>query len=100
MEKDIKKFIDYSDGGILSKEIIKTEKSDITLFCMAKNTAISDHTSTKEGFVYVVEGKGIFVLDEKEIEMREGVFISLEKNIIHSLKAEEDTSFILFLINN
>lgn len=86
--------INYSEGGILSKEI----KSGITLFSMAKGTKISEHTSTKEGFVYVVEGSGVFNLNGEEIEMKEGIFIFLERNVIHSLKAEEDTSFILSLI--
>ncbi|MBU1202199.1 MAG: cupin domain-containing protein [Nanoarchaeota archaeon] len=97
---DVKKLIDYSKGGILSKEIIRKENLDVTLFCMAKGTSISEHTSTKEGFVYVLEGKGVFRLEGKDIIMKEGVLINLEKNAKHSLKAENDTSFILSLWKN
>ena len=64
---------------------------------MAKGTEISEHTSTKEGFVYVVEGKGTFNLEGKKITMLPGVFIFMKKSVVHSLKAVENTSFILSL---
>ena len=89
--------IEYPEEGILSKEIIKNEKTEATLFCMAKNTEISEHTSTKEGFVYVMGGKGDFNLEGKNIEMVPGVFIYMKKNARHSLRAEENTSFLLVL---
>ena len=98
--KKINKLIEYPKKGILSKDILKRDKFDVALFCMAQGTQISDHTSTKQGFVYVIEGKGTFNLKGKEITMLPGVFIYIEENAIHSLKAEENTSFILTLINS
>ena len=100
MEKNIKKLIEYPKEGIISKSIVKTDNINITLFCMAKNTDISEHTSIKSGFVYIIEGKGIFNLEGKNIEMSEGKFIFLKENAVHSLKAEENTSFILSLNSN
>jgi quercetin dioxygenase-like cupin family protein len=100
MDKIIFDLITYSDGGILSKTVEKTEKMDVTLFCMAKGTEISEHTSRKQGFVYVVEGDGIFNLEGKEIKMLPGTFIYMTENAIHWLKAKENTSFILALYNN
>lgn len=100
MDKKIKDLIEYPQKGILSKDILKTDKLNITLFCMAKETEISEHTSTKPGFVYVVEGGGIFNLEKKDIAMSPGVFIYLKENAIHSLKANENTSFLLVLTSN
>ena len=64
---------------------------------MAKGTEISEHTSTKEGTVYVIEGEGIFNLEGKDIDMKPGIFIFMKSNAVHSLKAKENTSFILSL---
>ncbi len=94
--KNVKDLIEYSEKGILSKDVNK-KGIDMSLFCMAKGTDISDHTSTKAGFVYVIEGKGIFNLKGEDIELSEGVFIHIEANEVHSLKAEENLSFILGL---
>ncbi len=64
---------------------------------MHAGTEMSEHTSTKQGFVYVLEGKGIFVLKGEEIPMKKGVLVHLEKKAIHALKADKNTSFILYL---
>ena len=90
--------LDYTEGGIVSK-VLLTGKQNVTLFCMGAGTEISSHTSTKEGFVYVLEGKGVFNLEGKDIEMVSGVLIEMGANAVHSLKAEENTSFLLSLVN-
>ena len=95
--KDIKEMIDYSNGGIISKVIEKNDVGDVTLFSMSKETEISTHTSIKAGYVYVVEGDGIFNLEGEEIPMKSGVLIFMDANAKHSLSAKENTSFILIL---
>ena len=95
--KSIKELIKYPSEGILSKEVLNSDKSDVTLFCMASGTEIGEHTSTKSGFVYVVDGKGLFNFGGEDIEMAAGVFIPMAENAVHSLKAEENTSFLLVL---
>jgi len=95
--KDLKAMVEYPKQGIISKELIRSGKMNATLFCMAKGTEMSEHTSTKEGFVFVLEGDGIFNLEGKDIKMKPDVFIRLEKNARHSLKAIKNTSFILSL---
>jgi quercetin dioxygenase-like cupin family protein len=99
VNEKINELIEYSKKGILSKDITKNSKLNITLFCMAKGTGLSEHTSTKQGFVYVIEGDGIFNLEGKDIVMSPGAFIYMNENAVHSLKANEDTSFILTLTN-
>jgi quercetin dioxygenase-like cupin family protein len=66
---------------------------------MSSETQISEHTSNKQGYIYVIEGKGTFYLEREEIEMESGVIIHMNKNALHSLNAKENTSFILTLIN-
>ncbi len=98
MNKKIKEMIEYPKEGILSKEILKNDKADITLFCMARGTEIGEHTSTKQGIIYVLEGKGLFSLEGKDITMEQGVFIHMNENAVHSLNAKENTAFLLILI--
>tara|TARA_Y100000310_G_C20686953_1_gene819642 strand:- start:233 stop:532 length:300 start_codon:yes stop_codon:yes gene_type:complete len=99
MEKNLKEMIEYPAEGILSKEIVKQDGLDVGLFCMAAGTEMSDHTSVKKGYVHVLEGKGIFTLEGKEIVMESGMFIFMEAGAVHGLKSEEDTAFILTLID-
>ena len=95
--KNILDQIDYSEGGILSKVLFEEGKIETTLFCMAANTNITEHTSSKEGYVYVIEGKGIFNREGEEIVMEPGRIINMKKDAKHSLNAENNTSFLLIL---
>ena len=97
MNLNIKNLIKYPKKGILSEEIFKDEKLEVSLFCMAKNTEMSEHTSTKKAVVQVLEGNGIFNLEGKDIEMKDGIFIHMKENAKHSLKAIDNTSFLLWL---
>jgi len=100
MIENLKNLIEYPSMGILSKVIEKNQKMNITLFCMAAGTDISSHTSTKQGFVYVIEGDGVFTLEGNEISMEAGRYIYMDENAIHSIKAIGDTSFLLVLATN
>lgn len=95
--KNIFDLISYSEGGITSKVISKSARSEVTLFCMAKGTALSEHRASREGLIYILEGNGAFVLNNKKLRMKSGVLISMEKGAPHSLKVKENTSFLLIL---
>jgi len=97
MPKNILELIEYSQGGIVSKEVYKTDKNNVTLMCMSAGSEMSEHTSTREGIIYVLEGDGVFTLEGEEISMKAGTSILMKENAIHSLKAIENTSFILVL---
>lgn len=96
--KNLKELIEYPKEGIVSKLIVKNEKIDMTLFCMANGTNISEHTSTKQGVVHILEGEGSFNLEGSEIKLQEGVIIYMDKNARHSLSVVKDTSFLLTLV--
>jgi nitric oxide dioxygenase len=96
---ELDKLIEYPKSGILSKVLLKENKSEVTLFCMSKGSELGEHTSTKEGFVHVLEGEGTFTLKGKKIKMKKNILIHMGRNEIHSLKAKKNTSFLLTLIN-
>lgn len=101
MEKNwqnYKELIEYPRSGVLSKVLLKNDKTNITLFCMAQGTDIGEHTSTRPGLVLVVEGEGTFILGQESIRMVPGVMISMPANAVHALTAPANTSFLLFLL--
>ncbi len=95
--KNIRDVIDYPEGGVVSKVLSRNRTGDVTLFCMAAGTSISEHTASRDGFIYVVEGDGTFRLEGEDIPMKEGVMIFMAKDAKHSLDAKENTTFILLL---
>lgn len=95
--KNIQSLIHYTEGGIVSKVIFKDEHNNVTLFCMAAKTDMTEHTSTKEGTIYVIEGDGVFKLAGKDIKMLAGTIILMKKNAKHSITVNKNTTFLLVL---
>jgi len=89
--QDLEKMMEFPREGIFSKVLVKTNISNHTLFCMAKGSDMSEHTSTREAAVTVLKGR------RKKIKMKPGVFIFMPKNAPHSLSADEDLAILLSL---
>lgn len=94
---DLHKAIKFTKGGIVSTIIADGKKSEISLFCMAKGTAMSEHTSGREATVLVLKGKGTFNLAGKEIALAPGVLVFMPAKTRHSLAAKDNMAFLLYL---
>ncbi|MBD3248577.1 cupin domain-containing protein [Candidatus Woesearchaeota archaeon] len=95
--KDLEDEMQFPEKGIFSKVLVKADNYDYTLMCLSAGTEIDEHTSSKDGVVVVLKGKGRFNLEGEKIEMKQGVFISMPANSLHSLKAKENTAILICL---
>jgi quercetin dioxygenase-like cupin family protein len=89
--------IEYPESGVLSKVLLKDNSCQYTLFCLAAATEISEHTSTRNATVHVLEGEGILTLEGKDITLKPGVFAFMPANAPHALQAKENLAFLLTL---
>ena len=95
--KDLNELMQFPKEGIFSTVLAKSDKYNYTLMCLAAGTDIDEHTSTRDGVVQVLKGKGTFTLFDKEIKMEPGVFIFMPADATHKLKADEDLAILLLL---
>ncbi|MBD2564637.1 MULTISPECIES: cupin domain-containing protein [Nostoc] len=89
--------IEYPSAGVLSKVLLKDNACQYTLFCLAANTDISEHTSTRNATINVIEGRGLLTLSGENIILKPGVFVFMPANTPHALKAEDNLTFLLTL---
>lgn len=89
--------IEYPHAGVLSKILLKDQACQYTLFCLAANTEIAEHTSTRNATVNVVEGRGLLTLSGQDIALEPGIFVFMPANAPHALKAKEKLAFLLTL---
>ncbi|MEB3179899.1 MAG: cupin domain-containing protein [Nostocaceae cyanobacterium] len=89
--------IEYPHSGVISKILLKDNACQYTLFCLAANTEISEHTSTRNATINVIQGRGILTLSGEEITLEPGVFVFMPANAPHALNAEENLAFLLTL---
>ncbi|MGD1953087.1 MAG: cupin domain-containing protein [Leptolyngbyaceae cyanobacterium] len=88
---------EYPASGILSKVLWKSELCQYSLFCLAAATEISEHTSTRNATVHVLDGTGTLTLNGETISLSPGVFIFMAANAPHALEASSNLAFMLTL---
>ncbi|MEA5568240.1 cupin domain-containing protein [Anabaena sp. UHCC 0399] len=89
--------IEYPSAGILSKVIFQDKACQYTLFCLAANAEISEHTSTRNATINVLDGRGLLTLSGEKIALEAGVLVLMPANAPHALKAEANLAFLLTL---
>jgi len=92
--------IDYSDGGIVSKTVLKKQTGNISLFSFAKGEALSEHTAPFDAMIMVVDGSGEIIIGGKSFILKAGESIIMPANIAHAVNAVEKFKMVLTMIKS
>ena len=92
--------VEYSEGGIVSKTVLKKETGNISLFSFDRGEALSEHTAPFDAVLNVVEGKGEVVIGGKPFLLEAGQTIIMPANITHAVKAVEKFKMVLTMIKS
>jgi len=90
--------VDYQDGAVVSKEVIKKEKGTVTVFAFDKGQGLSEHTAAFDALVYICEGKAQVSIAGKVHPLKAGEAIIMPANKPHALKAVERFKMLLVMI--
>jgi quercetin dioxygenase-like cupin family protein len=94
------KSIEYSDGGIVSKSVLKRQTGNISLFSFAKGEALSEHTAPFDAMIQVVDGRGEVIIGGKPFTLEAGQCIIMPANITHAVNAIEKFKMVLTMIKS
>jgi quercetin dioxygenase-like cupin family protein len=92
--------IEYSDGGIVSKTVLKKQTGNISLFSFAKGEALSEHTAPFDAMIMVVDGRGEVIIGGKSFILKAGETIIMPANITHAVNAVEKFKMVLTMIRS
>ncbi len=90
--------VDYQDGSVVSKEIIKKEKGSVTLFAFDKGQGLSEHAAPFDALVYVFDGRAEINIAGKQYSLKTGETMIMPANKPHSLKAVDRFKMLLVMI--
>ncbi len=90
--------VDYQDGSVVSKELIKKEKGSVTLFAFDKGQGLSEHTAPFDALVYIFDGRAEITIAGKQYSLKAGETIIMPANKPHSLKAVDRFKMLLVMI--
>ena len=92
--------IEYSEGGIVSKTVLKKQTGNISLFSFDKGEALSEHTAPFDAMVQVIDGTGEIIIGKESFLLNTGDTIIMPANISHAVKAVEKFKMVLIMIRS
>ncbi|WP_085535289.1 cupin domain-containing protein [Massilibacteroides vaginae] len=90
--------IDYSKGGVISKQILKNAAGNITLFSFDEGQGLTEHTAPFDAMVQVLEGEVEIRIGGKPNLLKQGETIIMPANIPHALQAVKPFKMLLTMI--
>ena len=98
--KNFSTLINYQDGAVVSKEIMKKNTGNVTLFAFDKGQGLSEHTAPFDALVYFLDGEVEIHISAKPHFLKEGEMILMPANKPHAVKALEKFKMLLIMIRS
>ncbi|MCK9572490.1 MAG: cupin domain-containing protein [Candidatus Omnitrophica bacterium] len=92
--------LDYQDGSVVSKEIIKKDSGSLTLFAFDKGQGLSEHSAPFDALVYILDGQAEIYIAGKMHLLKTGQVIIMPANRPHALKAIERFKMLLAMVKD
>lgn len=90
--------VNYQNGSIVSRQIVKKPNGNITLFAFDKGESLTEHTSPYEAVVYMVDGEMEIKIGGKPYNVKAGEIVVMPADIPHGLKANVQSKMLLTMI--
>ena len=92
--------MDYQEGSVVSKTLIKKETGTVTLFAFDKGQGLSEHTAPFDALVCILEGEAEITISGSPYLLKTDEMIILPVNEPHSLKAISRFKMMLTMIRS
>jgi quercetin dioxygenase-like cupin family protein len=94
----IAELVDYQDGSVVSRIVVKAETGSVTLFAFDEGQDLSEHTVPFDGLVHVLEGEVEIQISGKRFNLSVGDAIVMPANQPHAVKAVKRFKMLLTMI--
>ena len=64
---DLEKLINYQDGSVVSREILKLPTGTLTVFAFDAGQGLSEHTAPFDATIYILDGEAEIKISAKFI---------------------------------
>lgn len=96
----VEDLIEYQEGSVVSREIIRKDTGTVTIFAFDKGEGLSEHTAPFDAMVQVIDGKAEITISGNKNVLEKGDMIIMPANDPHALKALERYKMVLTMIRS
>jgi quercetin dioxygenase-like cupin family protein len=90
--------ISYQEGAVVSRQIVKADAGNVTLFAFDLGQELSEHTAPFDALVHVLEGEVQISISGKPFTLKSGEAIVMPANEPHAVKALKPFKMLLTMI--
>jgi len=95
---NLKESVDYADGSVVSKTLIKKDIGNVTLFAFDAGQGLSEHTAPFDAVVYILDGEAEITIGGQPQNVVAGEMLIMPANIAHALHAAKRFKMLLVMI--
>lgn len=92
--------IEYQEGAVVSREIIRKDTGTVTIFSFDRGEGLSEHTAPFDAMVQVIDGKAEITISGNKNILEKGDMIIMPASEPHSLRALERFKMVLTMIRS
>jgi quercetin dioxygenase-like cupin family protein len=90
--------VNYQDGAVVSRTLVKKEKGTVTVFAFDRDQALSEHTVPHDALVQVIDGEAEITVGGTPHVVNAGEMIMMPGNVPHAVKATARFKMILTML--
>jgi quercetin dioxygenase-like cupin family protein len=88
------------EGAVVSRQIVKAEAGNVTLFAFDKGQELSEHTAPFDALVHVLDGEAEISIAGQPHRLRAGELFLMPAHQPHALKALAPFKMMLVMIRS
>ncbi len=88
----------YQEGSVVSRQIIKADAGNVTLFAFDKDQELSEHAAPFDALVHVIDGEAEIKISGKPFHLNNGDAIIMPAEEPHAVKALTRFKMLLTMI--
>jgi len=97
---NLNELVDYQEGAVVSREIIRRDTGTVTIFAFDKGQGLSEHTAPFDAMVQIIDGEAEITISGEKHVLEAGEMIIMPANEPHALYAREPYKMILTMIKS
>jgi quercetin dioxygenase-like cupin family protein len=92
--------VNYQAGSVVSRQLIKHDKGNVTLFAFDQGQGLSEHTAPFDALVHVLEGEVEVRISGQPLRAKAGDMVLMPANQPHGLTAATKFKMLLTMIRS
>ncbi len=95
---NLKEYIEYSAGSVVSRTLKENKAGTITLFAFDAGQGLSEHSAPFDAVVQVIDGEGRFIIGGEEHDLKSGQLIIMPASVPHAVRAKQKFKMLLTML--